>query len=392
MYIKRDMEKDLKEGAKYFPVVAILGPRQSGKTTLAKQVFQKHIYVSLEDVDIRETIKNDPRSFLKLNKNKHGIIIDEFQHVPELLSYIQTIVDDEKIQGYFILTGSQNFLMNQAISQTLAGRISIHTLLPLSIDELKKTNLSLDKIEDFLYKGFYPATYDKNIPHTRSYSQYLKTYVERDVRQLSQVGDLNTFQTFLTLCAQRVGQLINFSELSRDCRISDQTVRRWLSILQASYVVYLLQPYSTNIGKRFVKSPKLYFYDTGLVSFLLKIKPDEFLHHPMRGNIFESFVILEIMKHFYNNGQDPTIYFWRDKYNNEVDCIIQYGTKITAIEIKAKRTINSQIFDGLKFWNKLNPNTQNSYVIYAGNKDEIISINKNLISWQEIDKIMNFLN
>ncbi len=391
MYIKRIMEKDVKEGSKYFPVVAILGPRQSGKTTLAKKVFSNHKYISLEDTDIREVIKRDPRSFLKLNKNEHGIIIDEFQHVPDLLSYIQTFVDKEKKMGYFILTGSQNFLMNQAISQTLAGRISIHTLLPLSIEELKTHKLLSEDVEYFLSKGFYPAIYDRNIPQDKLYSQYLKTYIERDVRQLAHVGDLTTFQTFLTLCAQRVGQLLNYSELSRACRISDQTVRRWLSILEASYIIFLLHPYHKNMGKRLIKTPKLHFYDTGLVSFLLKIKQEDFLLHNMRGNIFESFVISEIIKNFYNKGKDPNIYFWRDRYEHEVDCVIEYGTKVIAIEVKAKRTFNSRIFQGLSYWNELNPETYKSYIVHAANKNEVTTSHKNLISWQNINEIIDFL-
>lgn len=371
--------------------MAILGPRQSGKTTLAKKIFPNHVYVSLEDVDIKESVKNDPRSFFKLNKNKNGIIIDEFQHVPELLSYIQTIVDSEKKQGYFILTGSQNFLMNEAISQSLAGRISIHTLLPLSVQELDNHNLLPDNVEESLYKGFYPATYDRSIPHDRLYAQYLRTYVERDVRQLAHVGDLNTFQTFLVLCAERVGQIVNFSELSRECRISDQTVRRWLSILQASYVIFLLRPHTKTYSKRMVKSPKLYFYDTGLVCHLLKIKQEELLMNSKRGNIFESFVISEIIKNFYNNGKEPSVYFWRDRYDHEVDCIIQYGSRILAIEIKAKRTFNLNLFAGLSFWKNLNPEkNKESYVVYAGNKKAAVP-RKELVSWQSIDKIMDFL-
>ena len=392
MYIKRILEKDIKEGSRFFPVVGILGPRQSGKTTLAKKMFPNHFYVSLEAPDIRTAAKKDPRTFLELHRNKHGIIIDEFQYVPELLSYIQTIVDEEKKNAYFILTGSQNFLMNQAISQSLAGRISIHTLLPLSINELKTEKLLYKKFEHALFKGFYPATFSNKTPHKRLYSQYVKTYIERDVRELTHVGDLKTFQTFLGLCAERVGQLVNFSELGRECRISDQTVKRWLSILEASYIIFQLQPYEKTFGKRLVKSPKIYFYDSGLLCYLLKLKEDELFTHSKKGNLFESFVIAEIIKNFYNRGEDPNVYFWRDRSDHEVDCIMTYGSKKIAVEIKASQTPNTRFFSGLSFWNNLPQNTKNkSYVVYTG-EEKRISGYKNLVSWQNIENIMKFLD
>ncbi len=391
MYIERILGKDIKKGARYFPVIAILGPRQSGKTTLAKKIFPNHVYVSLEDPDIRRAALEDPRTFLEFYKNKHGVILDEFQHVPELPSYIQTIVDSEKKDGYFILTGSQNFLMNQAISQSLAGRISIHTLLPLSIDELENHGLLSDDVETVQYKGFYPATYNKKIPHQRLYSQYVRTYIERDVRQLTQVGDLNTFKTFLGLCAERVGQIVNFTELGKACRISDQTVKRWLSILEASYIIYLLSPYEKTLGKCLVKNPKLYFYDSGLICYLLKLKENEIFMSSKRGNIFESFIISEIIKDFYNKGEDPSVYFWQDKYKHEIDCIIKHGTRVIAVEIKAGRTPNTSFFSSLAYWRKLNEkNKSECYVVYAGNKDKISGY-KELISWQSLKSIMKFL-
>lgn len=392
MYIKRTAEKDIKEGARYFPAVAILGPRQSGKTTLAKKMFPLHTYVSLEDIDLRTAAINDPRTFLELHQNQQGMIIDEFQHAPDLLSYIQTIVDAKQKQGFFILTGSQNFLMNQAISQTLAGRVSIHTLLALSSNELDSNKLLPDNVEKILYQGLYPAIYSKKIPPNRLYKQYVRTYLERDVRQLTNVGDLTTFQTFLVLCAERVGQLVNFSELSKKCRISDQTVKRWLSVLEASYIVYLLRPYEKTFGNRHIKSPKIYFYDPGLVCYLLKLKKEDLVTHPKKGNIFESFIISEILKHFYNRGEDPTIYFWQDKDKHEVDCIIQHGQRIIALEIKAGRTANAKFFSGLSYWKNIakKPNAK-SYVVYGGPKERISGY-KELISWQSLEKIMQFLD
>lgn len=395
MYIKRRLENDIAQGILYFPVIAILGPRQSGKTTLAKKMFPKHFYVTLEELDMRKAAINDPRSFLMLHRNEYGLIIDEFQHVPELLSYIQGIVDSEQKQGYFILTGSQNFLMNQAMSQqSLAGRVSLHTLLPLSVDELEANNLISDHVEDLLYRGFYPATYTKKTPHDRLYQQYVRTYLERDIRELTQVGDLATFQTFLVLCAERVGQRINYSELGKECRISDTTAKRWLTILEASYIIFQLQPYEKTISKQFTKTPKLFFYDSGLVCYLLRLQKKELATHSKRGNIFESFIISEIVKQFYNRGHEPTIYFWQDKYKHEVDCIIRYGTHLIATEIKASRTPDPHYFDNLLYW-KTYLNVQEGepkfYVIYADNKDRITGY-KNLLSWQSIGTILDFLD
>ncbi len=396
MYIKRKLEKDIAQGRLYFPVVAILGPRQSGKTTLAKKMFPNHLYVTLEDIDVREAAKHDPRSFLSLHRNDHGLIIDEFQHVPELLSYIQGIVDTEQKQGYFILTGSQNFLMYQAMSQqSLAGRVSLHTLLPLSFDELEDNDLAPKQIEDMLYRGTYPATYNKKVPHTRLYQQYVRTYLERDIRELTHVGDLATFQTFLVLCAERVGQRVNYSELGKECGVSDQTAKRWLTILQASYIIFQLQPYEKTISKQFVKTPKLFFYDTGLLCYLLRLTKKQLTMDPKKkGNIFESFIISEIIKQFYNRGYEPTIYFWQDKYKHEVDCIIKYGTHLITTEIKSSRTPSSHYFDNLAYWKEyLNPKEEKpeGYVIYADTKDRISGY-KNLISWQSIGTILSFLD
>ncbi|MFA6527052.1 MAG: ATP-binding protein [Candidatus Babeliales bacterium] len=385
MFISRILERDIIEGARYFPVVAILGPRQSGKTTLAKKIFAQHAYVSLEDVDKRTAAIEDPRTFLQLHRNEAGLIIDEFQYAPDLLSYIQTTVDAEQRQGFFILTGSQNFLMNQAITQSLAGRISLHTLLPLCSQELSDQNLLPDEIEPLLFQGLYPAIYTKQTPPERLYSQYVRTYLERDVRQLTHVGDLATFQTFLMMCAERVGQRINMSEFARQCRISDQTVARWLSILEASYIIFRLHPFEKTLSKRFVKTAKLYFYDPGLACYLLKMNQDDLVTSPRRGNIFESFIISEIVKQAYNHGHQPAVYFFQDQADNEVDCIIDLGNKMIALEIKASRTINTRFFDGLTYLKKSMPNDVviNDYVIYGANKKQISGY-KNVVSWQAI--------
>lgn len=385
--IKREISKDILKGARYFPVIGILGPRQSGKTTLALELFKNHVYLSLEDLDLRAFAKNDPRTFLQTNRNKHGIVIDEFQYVPELLSYIQTIVDKDQKPGYFILTGSQNFLMNAAITQSLAGRISLHTLLPLSIVELKNSKHLPSEIEPMLYQGCYPAIYSKKIPPEKLYKNYLQTYIERDVRQLTNVGDLLAFQTFIQLCAARVGQLINFTALGNDANISDATVKRWLSILEASYIIFLLRPYHENLGKRIVKSAKLYFYDPGLICTLLQIKQEELGSHPNKGNIFESFIIADILKHYHNKGIDPRLYFWRDKAEHEVDCIIQERQKLIPIEIKVGRTFNQRFLDGLSYWKSLaHTKSANGSVVFAGSSHQIRGL-KTLVSWQKIEDL-----
>lgn len=386
MFIKREIEGDIREGARYFSVVAILGPRQSGKSTLSKALFNQHAYVSLEDWDVRDAARKDPRTFLITNQNEFGIIIDEFQYVPEMLSYIQTMVDEKKRPGYFVITGSQNFLMNQAISQTLAGRISIHTLLPLSVNELRESDILLPEIESILFKGCYPAIYADNVPPTRLYRNYFKTYVERDVQQLTQVGDLTTFETFMKLCAARVGQLLNISSLGSECGISDSTVKRWLSILEASYIIFLLQPYHTSFGKRLIKSPKIYFYDTGLACFLLQIKEEDLGVHPNRGNLFESFMLSDILKWFYNHGKMPSIYFWRDKVGHEIDCIIEEGKRLIPVEMKAGRTISGHFFKELEYWKVIAKQQENGYVVYAGSEKQIKTDIK-LVSWQNTNII-----
>ncbi len=388
MIIKRALSKDILKAFQYFPVIAILGPRQSGKTTLAKMTFPEHAYVSLEDLDERVQAQEDPRTFLLTKANKFGLIIDEFQYEPNLLSYIQTMVDESQRPGFFILTGSQNFLMNQAITQSLAGRISIHTLLPLSIHELKENNILPNDIETMLHKGCYPAIYSKNIDSTYLYKNYVRTYIERDVRELTHVGDLTTFQTFMTLCATRMGQLINYTSLGNECGLSDTTIKRWLTILEASYIVFPLYPYHTLIGKRLVKTAKLFFYDPGLAAYLAKIKIDEVATHPLRGGLFESFIISDILKWYYNQGEDPRIYFWRDKTGNEIDCIIDTSKELVPVEIKSGRTISPRFFEGLSYWNELDIPKKHThgYIIFTGSSRQ--RSKGHILSWQSIDEML----
>ena len=388
--IKRDAESSLKKFASEYPVVAILGPRQSGKTTLAQMVFTNHRYVSFEDIDMRLFARNDPRKFLADNENKHGLILDEIQHVPDLLSYIQTYVDAQEQPGYFILTGSQNFMVNQTVSQTLAGRIAILTLLPLSIHELKKNDLLPPLVDTTIGKGGYPRIYAKDVSYLSWYPFYIQMYVERDVRQITSIQDLAAFERFLKLCAGRIGQLLNMSSLANDCGISVTTVRSWISLLQASYVIFLLEPHYKNFSKRLIKAPKLYFFDTGIAAALLGIKSDEQLaSHYLYGGLFESLVMSELFKSYYNSGQFPHIYFWRDSIGHEVDCIIEHGQRLTPLEIKSGYTINSDYFSGLNYWNGLSGfDPSQGFVVYGGDRDQKRS-EGTVVSWRNIDRIVS---
>lgn len=367
-----------------FPVIALLGPRQSGKTTLARATFAQYNYVSLEDLDVRRFAMADPREFLNVYKNDHGIILDEIQHAPDLLSYIQTEVDRTQKTGSFILTGSQNFLFNEAISQTLAGRISILTLLPLSMSELKHENLLPENINTIMFQGSYPRLYDKDIAPVDWYPNYVKTYIERDVRQIKNVTDLSVFQLFMKLCAGRIGQILNMSSLANDCGVSVGTVQAWLSVLQASYVIFLLQPHFKNFSKRLVKTPKLYFYDTGLASFLLELdNPKQLATHYLRGGLFESYIISELIKLRYNAGRIPHYYFWRDNVGHEVDCIIDHGGKSFPVEIKSRQTINQDYFEGLHYWSELaQDQAGRNYCIYTGS-DSQNRTHVSVLKWQD---------
>jgi uncharacterized protein len=390
MFIKRNLEPILLKYASKFSVVAVVGPRQAGKTTLAREAFPQHKYFSLEDPDTLEAIRSDPRYFLEKDYETSGVILDEFQNEPSLLSYMQGIVDSKRRPGYFILTGSHNFLMNQAITQSLAGRVALLTLLPFSLKELKDNSLLTNNLDTALVNGCYPDIFSRQIDPTDFYPQYTKTYVERDIRQLINVVNLSSFQRFMRFCAGRIGQLINLSSLADDCNISVQTVNAWLSILEASYIIFLLQPHFKNFSKRLTKSPKLYFYDTGLACWLLKIASSEQMsNHYLRGNLVESMVISELYKQFYHQGKEPSIYFWRDSHGHEVDCLLDYGTKLTPIEIKSGKTINQRFFDGLTYWNALSENDPaRGYVVYGGT-DGLSRSTGQVISWQSAADIVS---
>lgn len=387
--IRRDITNELIESAKYFAAVAILGPRQSGKTTLAQQIFPNHNYVSLEDLDTRQMALNDPRKFLKDQRNSFGIILDEIQHAPELLSYIQTIIDAEKPVGHFIIAGSQNILVNQAVTQTLAGRIAILTLLPLSINELKQANLLPAEIELAAFQGGYPTIYSAQHQPNRLYANYIRSYIERDVRDIKKIFDLNLFQKFLQLCAGRIGQVLNYTSLANDCGIDQKTAQAWISLLQATYVIFLLQPYYRNVSRRLAKSPKLYFVDTGIACNLLNIKSAEELSlHFAKGGIVESFVISDLYKQYHNLGERPNLYFWRDYEGNEIDCVVEKALELFPIEIKAGQTINSDYFKQFDYWQEVIAGPiENNYVVYGGNRNASWS-NAQILSWQNIGQLV----
>jgi uncharacterized protein len=368
MFIKRKLTKAVIQAASEFPVIAIVGPRQSGKTTLAHETFSQHKYVSLEDYDVRASAQSDPRKFLTESPTKFGMIIDEIQHAPELLSYMQTIVDREKKKGFYIVTGSQNFLVDQAITQTLAGRMAVVTLLPLSIQELEDASLLPEKIETLVVKGSYPKAHAEKGSIERLYANYLRLYVERDVRQIKNVTDLGIFQKFMRLCAGRIGQVVNLTSLGNDCGINQATVKAWISLLEASYILFPLHPYYKNFGKRLIKAPKLYFVDTGIACSLLKINSAEDLSdHYMRGGLIESFIISDLLKQQYNIDQQPSLYFWRDKTGHEVDCIIDESRYPVPVEIKAGKTVATDFFSGIDYWQATTDTPEAPrYLIYGG--------------------------
>lgn len=385
--IKRELSKKLTLAAKTFPVVAVVGPRQSGKTTLVKIAFPEKAYVSMEDLDMREYAVQDPRGFL--SDYPKGAILDEIQRTPELFSYLQTNVDTNNKSGKFIITGSQHFLLQHNISQTLAGRVGVLKLLPLSLNELDKTPFRSDDYEEYLFKGFYPRIYDKKILPRDWYPNYIQTYVERDLRLIKNITDLGTFQSFLKMCAARIGQVLNLSSLAADCGITHNTAKSWLSILEASFIVFLLRPHYKNFNKRLIKMPKLYFYDPGLTCSLLGIETKkQLLTHSLKGNIFEAFVLSEILKIRYNKGFDSNIYFWRDKTGHEIDCIIEKSEKLVPLEIKSGKTLTKDQFKNLIYWNNLSKtNPRASYIIYGGNLTQKRSYG-NLVGWKNINSVL----
>ncbi len=368
---ERQIAGELKKLAKGYPIVTVIGPRQSGKTTLVQHVFPKKPYVNLEDHDIRNLATTDPRGFLE--QYPEGAILDEIQRTPGLLSYIQTIVDKKDRKGLFILTGSHQFELQQAITQSLAGRTALLTLLPMSMDELLKADIDLS-LDDMLLKGGYPRIYKDHLDPTKAYRNYFQTYVERDLRQLINIKDLTQFERFIRICAGRIGQILNMEEIGNEVGISSHTVKHWISMLEASFIVFRLQPYFDNFGRRMIKAPKLFFTDVGLATYLLGIENKlQISRDPLRGHLVENLVVLELMKWRLNHGLDPQLYYYRDVQKNEVDVIFKSGADLIPIEIKSSKTYNTEFLKKLRFFQELvGERAPKGYLIYAGEQQQEI--------------------
>ncbi len=369
MHIQREIQSELEQMAREYPVVTLLGPRQAGKTTLVKQVFANKPYINMESPEVRQLAKEDPQSLL--SRYPEGAVIDEVQRVPELLSYIQVRVDEIGKNGLYILTGSHQLDLHAHITQSLAGRTALLHLLPLSLSELLNNQTITDE-NKIMYSGFLPRVHSEKQQPTKAYRNYLQTYIERDVRQLVNVKDLSVFQKFMTICASRVGQLINYDDISREIGVSNNTIKNWLSILEASYIIVRLQPYYANIGKRLVKTPKIYFVEPGLAIYLLGIESAEQLaRDPLRGQLFENMVVLELMKKRYNQGLDPHLFFYRDQQKHEVDLIYKKADELVPIEIKSSKTFNKRFFKEIDYFSQLFPEfCQKGYIVYAGEQQQ----------------------
>lgn len=372
----RELATALQASALQYPIVTLMGPRQSGKTTLVRQIFPHKPYVNLESPNIRAMAKADPIEFLK--QYPSGAILDEIQRAPELLSYIQVDVDERDFQGepckgLFILTGSHQLALHEAIAQSLAGRTAIHHLLPLSLTELSASHIDLD-LDEYILKGFYPRIYKDNLSPTQMYQGYFETYVERDIRQLIQIQDLNLFEKFIRLCAGRIGQILIHQHLSNELGVSGHTIKKWISILEASFLVTQLQPYYENIGKRLIKSSKLYFTDVGLACYLLGIENIEQLKRdPLRGHLIENMIVLDLIKWRTNQGKTPSLYFYRDQHQNEVDLIFKNGHDLIPIEIKSSQTFHPDFFKGINYFKKIfDQRVPHGYLIYTGEMEQLI--------------------
>jgi len=388
--IKRELSKKIKKQKSKFPVIAITGPRQSGKTTLAKTVFPEYEYYNLENLNTKKIVENDPVGFIDSLKRK--VIIDEIQKVPELLSQIQIKVDEKKSTGQFVLTGSESLLLSEKISQSLAGRVVNNVLLPFSYAELQQSGNAIKDIDRQILTGFYPRIYDTKIGFADFYPEYISTYVQRDVRQLKNIGDLSLFEKFLQLLAGRTGQIINLSSLANDVGVSHNTIERWISLLEASYIVFRLRPYYKNFGKRVIKAPKIYFYDTGLLCYLLGIYSIKELRvHFAYGNLYENLVISEVIKKIYNDKLPLKIYYYRDSNQVEIDLIIDSGSTLYFCEIKSAKTFSQDFLKNLKkIQNKLTIRSK-KIIIYQGDLEQTIK-NVELINFASIQRIFQKTN
>ena len=378
--IQREAEKKLIQLAKSFKVVAVIGPRQSGKTTLVKKIFHKKEYLSLENPDVRIYATEDPRAFLENLPN--GAILDEIQRVPSLFSYLQEIIDNSTQKGLFILTGSNNFLLQENIVQTLAGRVGYITLLPFTTNELSKTYNKHQTDTDYIINGFYPPIYDQNIKPSDWYPNYIKTYIERDVRQIKNINNLLIFEKFIHVLAGRTAQELNLNAISIEVGVDLKTIKSWIGILESSFIIYLLKAHHKNYKKTIVKRPKIYFYDVGLVCSLLRIKKLEHLeNNPFKGALFETMVVIDIIKFYANKGVNPPLFYWRDKTGHEIDLIIDNYNKIIPIEIKSGKTFMNNWFKNINYWKKLSLQ-KNAFVLYSGKQEQKRSDGNHVLNWK----------
>lgn len=380
--INREAKAAILSLATQYKAVAVVGPRQSGKTTLSRMLFPDKEYVNFENPDTRLFATDDPRGFLSNYPN--GAIFDEAQRVPEIFSYLQQILDESKTNGLFIITGSNNFLLQESISQSLAGRVGYLNLLPLTINEIGNKELDSNIL---LFKGGYPSLYNETIEPNKWYSNYIRTYIERDVRLIKNITNLITFERFLRLCAGRVGQLLNMNSLAVEVGVDTKTISAWIGILESSFVAFRLQPYHQNFNKRIVKMPKLYFYDTGLAAALLGIESSNQLDlNSYKGALFENLIVVDFIKSRFNQAKSNNLFFWRDSVGNELDLIIENGNTLVPIEIKSGQTVTNDYFKGLKYWQKLT-NSDGGYVVYAGKTLQKRSNNTAVIPFNEMEYI-----
>jgi uncharacterized protein len=384
MYIQRNLSEHLRKQLQLFPILSLTGPRQSGKTTLLKEIFPDYQYFNLERIDFREMITLDPMGFLKATGSK--VIFDEVQNIPDLFHYIQVVSDERNTPGQYILSGSQSFLLNEKIAQSLAGRVYISHLFPFDMTEIPQAKTD---IYTAIWNGFYPRLYEFGIQPNDFYPSYISTYVERDIRSLKAIENLNTFARFLGLCAGRIGQVLNLSSLANDTGITVNTAKSWLSLLEASFIIFQLQPYYKNYSKRLIKSPKLYFYDTGLACSLLHIKDAEMVKtHYLYGSLFENIVIAEIVKKQHHLGKQPSVYYWRESNGTEIDCIIEQGNnEIMAIEIKGGATFNKDYLKNLNKFPSKDTKVNKKLIYTADNTFTISDIQ--MFGWNLFSEFLN---
>lgn len=382
MLVSRNIATVLASVQGFYPIVYLGGPRQAGKTTLLKHLYPNLPYVNLEDPEVRTLAIQDPRRFLK--DFDKGAILDEAQRVPSLFSYLQVMVDANR-DLRFLLSGSQNFLLMENIAQSLAGRVGILNLFPLCFVEMDDTPYQPTTLEDFVWKGGFPGLHERGVPPAIFFNNYIQTYLERDVRTLKNIGDLTLFNRFLRLCAGRVGQPLNLSTLATDLGLSVNTIKAWFSVLEASYVIFYVSPFYENFNKRIIKTPKFYFFDTGLICYLLGISsPNQLETHHYYGNIIENAIVADLYKKRANKGLRPTFWFWQDQHGHEVDLLVEDNGTLTAIEIKSSQTFNTRLLSGLQKWEALGGHlTPNNYLVYAGAQSMALPYNARLLPWHE---------